>query len=223
MMLAIDSENGGLLSTDTDTGSETEQDDTLGESRHDPMSIPQLDGDSDLTMVDALATSSNKTGKTSGKNDLYASRWADAEEAEASPPTPKRPRTPSSPSKDDSILPDSPASTDSQGQWLYPPRRIQYIASFIEPSATLTPEVRAAVWLWKAASKAQISWDQHMEKVRSEYPSMQERQQAKEEFQIEIDDYGEEEIRQYEELAGFTKRACYGNVLSEMLRRVGRH
>lgn len=220
--------HGGPFS---DAESEKAQDVTSAESRHDPMSIPQLDGRSDLTMVDAhagdpqLATFSETMSSSNCENDLYASEWADdRKEASPSPtPCPSTPDVEHSAIEDD-ILPDSPKSTDSHGKWLYPPRRIQYIGAFIEPCATLTQEVRAALWLWKAASKAQIYSEQHMEKVRyNNYLSSEQKRQQAKEFQIEIDDYGEEEIRQYEELAGFSKKACYGNVLSEMVRRVENH
>lgn len=190
------------------------------------MSIPQLDGPSDLIMVDAQSITCGAAKRSEKISEsIYASRWAttDNGEAEASLP-PRRSSTPEPehlPAEDD-MLPDSPGSMDSQGQWLYPPRRVQYIAAFIEPSATLTPETRAAVWLWKAASKAQLYWDEHMEKVQYNCLSVQKSQQAKE-IQIEIGDYGEDEIRGYEELAGFSKKACYGNVLSEMLRCVEKH
>lgn len=196
-----------------------------------PVDIPQLDG------VESEHRGANGNGgpvrkvheveEPNGHNGgLQASRWAHAN-SEVPQPRPARLPTPEpGPHKTtDDVSPDSPASIDSSGEWQHPPRRIQYIASFIEPSATLPPEYRAAVFLWKAASKTQLSWKQHLHKLKS--LRMEHTgdsllvEKIENDFQIENDDYGEEEIRAYEVQTGSRKKDCYGNVLSVVLAWVG--
>ncbi|PIA99208.1 hypothetical protein CB0940_02563 [Cercospora beticola] len=193
----------------------------------EPGDIPQLDG------VEAEQPGFNGNGgpvrrvheieEPNGHNGgLQASRWAHAkgEVPQASParlPTPE----PGPDKATDDTTPDSPASIDSTGQWQHPPRRFQYIASFIEPSATLPAEYRAAVFLWKAASKTQLSWEQHLHKLKSlrvdHTGDSLLAEQIEKDFQIEDDDYNEEEIRAYEHQTGSRKKDCYGNVLSVVL------
>ncbi|KAL9533389.1 hypothetical protein SMMN14_02036 [Sphaerulina musiva] len=249
-----------------DSPSEKAHDTVIEESFHDPFGVSQVDGASDAIQATAYASKPSagnldreilEASRNSNTN-LYASKWAvfegenDTEEESptpaaassqpaAQPSTPEPTTDPDKGSTQPVSDPPSPAaSTDSHGQWQHPPRRIQYIAAFICPSATLTPEVRAAVWLWKAASKTQLDWNRHLEKARGNYdfdyvyekqsslsssPSSasqshpKQPQQTVHEFDIESDEYGMEEIQQYEELAGFRKIDCYGNVLSEMVRR----
>ncbi|PPJ58650.1 hypothetical protein CBER1_03526 [Cercospora berteroae] len=193
----------------------------------EPVDIPQLDG------VESENHGANGNGgpvrkvheieKPNGHNGgLQASRWAHAN-GEVPQPGPARLLTPEpGPDKPtDDIAPDSPASIDSTGEWQHPPRRFQYIASFIEPNATLPPEYRAAVFLWKAASKTQLSWEQHLHKLKSlrmdHTGDSLLAEHFEKDFEIEKDDYDEEEIRAYEAQAGSRKKDCYGNVLSVVL------
>ncbi|KAM3423023.1 hypothetical protein BST61_g496 [Cercospora zeina] len=191
----------------------------------EPLDIPQLDGDEDeVSNCNAEPVHNTlETGGANGNNGgLRASRWAtiDHEVAQPGParlPTPE----PGQDKTDEDGAPASPVSIDSTGEWQYPPRRFQYIASFIEPSATLPPEYRAAVFLWKAASKTQLSWEQHLEKLRclreDHTGTSLLVEHTEKDFQIENDDYGEEEITTYEAQSGSRKKDCYGNVLSVVL------
>ncbi|KAI5367570.1 hypothetical protein Slin15195_G026990 [Septoria linicola] len=197
----------------------------LAKEASQPMlsAIPQFDGSIDLRDPTTLASANHDTEhhhkhERPSCNEMFASRWADANAEQQSQPT--RVQTPelAEISLEDETIPDSPASIDSIGNWQYPPRRLQHIAAFIEPSATLTEKERAAVLLWKAASKAQLYWDQHMRKVRQLRSGHNDEGTCEaKDCQIERDEYEESELKNYEELAGFVVKACYGNNLSEVL------
>ncbi|GIZ46662.1 hypothetical protein CKM354_000978000 [Cercospora kikuchii] len=193
----------------------------------EPVDTPQLDGvepehhgaDGNGGPVRKVHEIEEPKGYNGG---LQASRWAHAnpEAPQARPvrlPTPE----PGPDKMTDDKTPDSPASINSTGEWQHPPRRFQYIASFIEPSATLPAEYRAAVFLWKAASKTQLSWEQHLHKLKSLRKDHTGNsllvEQIEKDFQIENDEYGEEEIRAYEAQTASRKKDCYGNVLSVVL------
>ncbi|KAF2216509.1 hypothetical protein CERZMDRAFT_104765 [Cercospora zeae-maydis SCOH1-5] len=191
----------------------------------EPSDIPQLDGgeeqESDRDTVPVHKP--DETGGANGNNGgLQASRWATMDH-EVAQPRPARLLTPEpgQDETDEDRSSASPASIDSAGEWRHPPRRIQYIASFIEPSATLPAEYRAAVFLWKAASKTQLSWEQHLEKLRCLREDHTGTSllvgQIEKDFQIENDDYDEEEIRIYEAQTGLRKKDCYGNMLTVVL------
>lgn len=197
----------------------------LAEEAPQPLlpAIPQFDGSFDHLDPITLA-SANKDIEHHQKHEgtscsgMLASRWADADTEQ--PSQPLRVKTPelAEISLEDGTIPDSPASIDSNGNWQYPPRRLQHIAAFIEPSATLTEKERAAVLLWKAASKAQLYWDKHMRKVRLLRSGHNDEGMCEtKDCQIERDEYEESELKHYEELAGFVVKACYGNNLSEVL------
>ncbi|KAK0322017.1 hypothetical protein LTR54_005772 [Friedmanniomyces endolithicus] len=63
-------------------------------------------------------------------------------------------------------LPHSPSSTTSSGRWKEAPMRSQLLATYISAGQSLSEKERAAVELWRMASKEQLGWERHL--VRAE-------------------------------------------------------
>ncbi|KAK1021957.1 hypothetical protein LTS16_026105 [Friedmanniomyces endolithicus] len=63
-------------------------------------------------------------------------------------------------------LPHSPSSTTSSGRWKEAPMRSQLLATYIRAGESLDEKERAAVELWRMASKEQLGWERHL--VRAE-------------------------------------------------------
>lgn len=58
----------------------------------------------------------------------------------------------------------STISTSSTGQWRHPPIRFQHLAAFMQLGDSLCEQERAAVNLWKLASKEQLDWNEHLDR-----------------------------------------------------------
>ena len=71
-------------------------------------------------------------------------------------------RASSPPPPEVSALYDSPTSVTSTGLWRDPPTRFQQLAALIHAGKSLSESEKAAVGLWKAASKEQFHWEAHM-------------------------------------------------------------
>lgn len=130
-------------------------------------------------------------------------------------------------SDDEDITPTvSPQSTDSEGSWYYPPTRFQHIANFVKPGLSLSKKEKAAVWLWKAASKSQLRWDRHVQyarRLREQSSGVGEFKQPEEQHrEMEDQDYEEEEVVHWEHITGIRKKDCHGNDLSEVLNKVAK-
>ncbi|KAK0864940.1 hypothetical protein LTR87_015584 [Friedmanniomyces endolithicus] len=59
-------------------------------------------------------------------------------------------------------LPNSPSSTTSSGRWKEAPMRSQLLATYIKAGESLDEKERAAVELWRLASKEQLGWERHL-------------------------------------------------------------
>ncbi|KAK1810311.1 hypothetical protein LTR12_015332 [Friedmanniomyces endolithicus] len=63
-------------------------------------------------------------------------------------------------------LPHSPSSITSSGRWKEAPMRSQLLATYIKAGESLDEKEKAAVELWRMASKEQLGWERHL--VRAE-------------------------------------------------------
>jgi len=129
----------------------------------------QLDGSSDPPDMTSqpLQISPQRQFTKIDPNSLLASKHAPppeelapylAVQAPHRSPTPSIEELPETPGG-----PYTPGSTTSEGEWRSPPIRFQYLASFIQPGSSLDRTEKAAVEVWKAASKEQLHWQRHLE------------------------------------------------------------
>ncbi|KAK0944304.1 hypothetical protein LTR48_004251 [Friedmanniomyces endolithicus] len=143
----------------------------------------QLDGTNDARDEDCVGEGADRAGAPSCEDDsapavpkdssprqtfnpasLLASRHAPTikEWQKLAPESPvdeyPRPETPG--------LPHSPSSTTSSGRWKEAPMRSQLLATYIRAGESLDEKERAAVELWRMASKEQLGRERHL--VRAE-------------------------------------------------------
>ena len=122
-------------------------------------------------------------------------------------------------------LTSSPSSTMSNGDWRASPSRIQYLAKYIKPGNSLNETERAAVEVWKEASKVQLHWEEFRQKcncTRHVYMDPTEPIAFEERIggsvDVEEKEIGVEEVE--EEKAGITKKWCYGKDLTAVLAEI---
>jgi hypothetical protein len=148
----------------------------------------------------------------------------------------------SSPSRHEPFIPEitnSPNSINSDGEWLHPPVRTQSIADYFIPKPRLNgddldfglqQQDAAKVRLWKAVSKEQKLWEEHMKRTRIRraggelplkgkgVPNEDEDEQWDDELMRDGHDGEDADMAVLEEEAGLEKWQCYGNRLGDVLR-----
>lgn len=161
-------------------------------------------------------------------SDLFKSRWAVPEDkAQYISPqrTPERPAKIAVDEKDEAEE-NSPSSVTSDGQLVYPPTEIQHIAHLIEAGASLSEVDKAALALWQAASRSQLRWERHLEKVkatRAYYAGL-----AKEDIGLYAKplELGEEvemcELNKMQAKTGMRLKDCNGRELTWVLKEAAR-
>lgn len=109
-----------------------------------------------------------------------------------------------------------------QSERSHPPTPTQHLAPFINPGNSISSkeEVKAAIWLWKAASQEQLT--RNLDLRQNHQPQSFSAEYAldtsREDYTIEGTDDDEEDIEEWEQLCLMRKSDCYGNNLSEVLR-----
>jgi hypothetical protein len=198
----------------------------LDEEADSEQALPQYDGPMDPPPRPSGTVSWRPIH---GPQSLLTSRHAPVFEEE-----PEQVQTPKTPG-----MSSSPDSTTSEGLWVHPPTRIQHLAEFFRVGNSLGEKERAAVELWKTASKEQIAWERHMERaesLRQHYamdvddmfePVMRgtavkntvkagEKEETDQATETEEEDE-EAKVAAWEAKTGFYKKACRGRELSSVL------
>ena len=130
------------------------------------LDVPQVDGGGDQPALPHQPTKPSPLSEIPFKipESLLSSKHAPGPDKLLEAPLQEiRERNPTSPLSRPPETPGSPVSsvdsTTSTGEWRQPLVRFQYVAAFIHPGSTLNEAEKAAVELWKIASKEQLDWD----------------------------------------------------------------
>lgn len=150
----------------------------LIEATRDDLDLPQLDGAADHLILPHQPPKPSPLSQSPLQvpASLLASKHAPRDKellaSQCTVPT-------ATPEQQPMDLPETPgsrvsslSSTTSTGQWRVPPTRFQHLASYIVPGNSLSDSERAAVELWKTASKEQSDWEDFVadcNKLRAEY------------------------------------------------------
>ncbi|EME47231.1 hypothetical protein DOTSEDRAFT_69248 [Dothistroma septosporum NZE10] len=122
---------------------------------------------------------------------------------------------------DDPGTPDTLDSTDSNGEWRYPPTYFQKIHYGIEPGATLSEIDKAVLALWKHVSVEQWRWNGHLARTDARRAFHADETSEDESLRMEAltsYDADEEEVNGLMSLTGLRKKDCQGRDLSVVLK-----